>query len=76
MARNRLTDAQIAEIRRLYSAKNPRQAWPVAKIAGVFGVSASTVRKLVADAPRGAGRQGYPGGGTDGILAWTHLRDE
>lgn len=60
-----LTDAQILEIQRLYSAKNTRQTWTVATLANAFGVSKPRIRQIVADAPRGRGSEGLPRGGIE-----------
>jgi len=59
MPRSKLTDAQIAEIRRLYSLRGSTQNWTVAKLAGVFGTSKAKIVSLCRDLPF-AGYRGYP----------------
>lgn len=52
MPRRRLTNAQITELRRLYSLRGPKTYYP-SNLASMFGTSKATVLRLCANEPRG-----------------------
>lgn len=67
MPGKRLSDAQKAEIRRLYALRGPK-TYNIGTLAGMFGTSKATIRNLTAELPRGTN-------GARDADAWSHLTD-
>jgi len=65
MPRSKLTDAQIAEIRRLFGSKTTKHEWNAAKLASAFGTSKAMIFRLVKDVTPGKTFMGIGGLGLD-----------
>lgn len=65
MAKSKLTDAQVAEIRRLFASKTTRTPWGVPQLASAFGVSKAKIRQIVSSTTPGKTYMGMDGAARD-----------